>query len=363
MQAFEKELDLHGRAILEEYRSLYPVYERLRELVPQFISRSLKEARVLVTALESRVKTESSLAGKLALKGGKYAGILDITDIVGARVITFYSADVDKIAALIQKIFEVDWENSVDKRKQHSLESFGYMSLHYVCRIRPSLYSDPDCPELNNVRFEVQMRTALQHVWANMYHDTGYKSGLEVPPEHLRTLNRLAGVLELADDEFSRVRAQINDYRRKVHSLVRDGNFDEVSLSGDSFKSYLALDPFGSLTEKIAAINQAEVQNVSLMPYLSTLRMLGCQTIGDVERLRLKYSDLAYRMTVHQIGQTDLDIISSSLALQNICIVCVVARGGGVYELEKLFESVNGPSPYNATRAEALIAFIDKLKK
>ena len=363
MQAFEKELDLHGREILEEYRSLYPVYERLRELVPQFISRSLKEARVLVTALESRVKTESSRAGKLALKGGKYAGILDITDIVGARVITFYSADVDKIAALIQKIFEVDWENSVDKRKQHSLESFGYMSLHYVCRIRPSLYSDPDCPELNNIRFEVQMRTALQHVWANMYHDTGYKSGLEVPPEHLRTLNRLAGVLELADDEFSRVRAQINDYRRKVHSLVRDGNFDEVSLSGDSFKSYLALDPFASLTEKIAAINQAEVQNVSLMPYLSALRMLGCQTIGDVERLRLKYSDLAYRMTVHQIGQTDLDIISSSLALQNICIVCVVARGGGVYELEKLFESVNGPSPYNATRAEALIAFIDKLKK
>ncbi len=354
---------MHGRAILDEYRSLYPVFERLKELVPAYIRQSLKEAHVLVTALESRLKTEESLAGKLALKGSKYASVLDITDIVGARVITFYSADVDKIAALVQKSFEVDWLNSVDKRKQHSLESFGYMSLHYVCRIPPSLYSDPACPELNEIRFEVQMRTALQHVWANMYHDTGYKSGLEVPAEHLRALNRLAGVLELADDEFSRVRSRIHDYRRKVQALVRDGNFDEVSLSGDSFRSYLALDPFGSLTARIAAINQAEVQDVPLMPYLSALRMLGCETLGDVERLRADYSDLAYRFTVHQIGQTDLDLISSSLALQNICIVCIVERGGGVPELEKFFEAINGPSPYNATRAEGLITFIDKLRK
>jgi len=335
----------------------------MRELVPEFIARSLEEAHVLVTALESRVKTEESLAGKLALKGGKYASIRDVTDIVGARVITFYSDDVDKISALVQKTFEVDWENSVDKRTQHSIESFGYMSLHYVCRIPACLYSDPDFPELNELRFEVQMRTALQHVWANMYHDTGYKSGLEVPPEHLRTLNRLAGVLELADDEFSRVRARINDYRRKVQSLVSDGNFDEVSLNGDSFRSYLALDPFGSLTARIAAINQAEVQEVSLMPYMGALRYLGCQTIGDVERLRVKYSDLTYRMTVHQIGQTDLDIISSALALQNLCIVCVVERGGGALELEKLFESIDGPSPYNASRARSIIAFIDKLRK
>lgn len=321
------------------------------------------DAHVLVAALESRVKTEESLKGKLALKGSKYASIRDITDIVGARVITFYSADVDKIAALVQKIFEVDWENSVDKRRQHSVESFGYMSLHYICRIPPSLYSDPDCPELNKIRFEVQMRTALQHVWANMYHDTGYKSGLEVPPEHLRALTRLAGVLELADDEFSRVRTQINDYRRKVQSLVSDGNFDEVSLSGDSFRSYLSLNPFAALTAKMAAINQAEVQEVSMMPYLSALRYLGCVTLGDVERLRTKYSSLAYRMTVHQIGQTDLDIISSALALQNICIVCVVERGGGALELEKLFDAIDGPSPYNAARARSTFAFIEKIRK
>ncbi|MBQ7268716.1 MAG: hypothetical protein IJS62_02555 [Bacteroidales bacterium] len=363
MQDYEKGLDLHGRAIMGEFRSLVPVYQRQKKLVPEFISRSLEEAHVLVTAIESRIKTGESLAGKLALKGSKYASVRDITDIVGARVITFYSDDVDKIAALIQKTFDVDWENSVDKRRQHSLESFGYMSLHYVCRIPAELYSEPEFPELNEIRFEIQMRTALQHVWANMYHDTGYKSGLEVPPEHLRMLNRLAGVLELADDEFSRVRTSINDYRRKVQTLVSDGNFDEVSLSGDSFKSYLALNPFGALTARIAAINQAEVQEVPLVSYLSALRLLGCETIGDVERLRTEYSEKAYRMSVHQIGQTDLDIISSGLALQNLCIVCTVSRGGGTLELEKLFEAIDGPSPYNAARARSTLAFIEKIRK
>ncbi|MCQ2183112.1 MAG: hypothetical protein MJY89_06895 [Bacteroidales bacterium] len=355
-------LDLHCSMILDEYREMKPVFETIKGIVLKEIRNSLNENGILITALESRIKTEKSLAGKLALKGQKYHTIDDITDILGCRVITFYSDEVDKIAALVQAKFNVDWDNSVDKRKQHSLESFGYMSLHYICRIPQTLYFDADHPEINSLRFEVQMRTAIQHVWANMYHDTGYKSGVEIPQEHLRNLNRLAGMLELADDEFSRIRIQIKDYRRKVQALVKDGNFDEVMLNGDTFKSYLQLEPFKLLNERIAAINQAEIQEVNAMSFLEPLKNMGFKTLGDVEKMKNDYSELAYRLAVHQIGKTDLDIISSTIGLQNLCITYLMKNGAGVNGLESFFDSLNGPSPYNRQQAERIVDLINRIK-
>jgi len=355
-------LDLHASMILDEYRSKLQVFEKMKDIVHNEIRASLRENGVLVTALESRIKTEASLAGKLALKGHKYHTMDDITDILGCRVITFYSDEVDKIAALVQAKFNVDWDNSVDKRKQHSLESFGYMSLHYICRIPQTLYHDVNHPEMNDIRFEVQMRTAIQHVWANMYHDTGYKSGVEIPQEHLRNLNRLAGMLELADDEFSRIRKQITDYRRKVQSLVKDGNFDEVTLNGDTFMSYLQMEPFRTLNERIAAINQAEIHEVSAMSFLEPLKYMGFNTLGDVEKMKQDYSDLAYRLAVHQIGNTDLDIVSSTIGLQNLCITYLMKNEAGVRGLELFFDALNGPSPYNRQQAERIVDLINRIK-
>ena len=348
-------LDLHCSMIIEEYRENYNVFGRMKDIVLNAVRDKLKENNLLVTALEGRVKTEVSLAGKLELKGSKYHTLSDITDIVGVRVITFYTDDVDKIAALAGKLFDVDWQTSVDKRKMHELDSFGYSSLHYICRIPKSMFFDPACPEVNEYRFELQMRTTLQHMWANMYHDTGYKSGVEVPVEHLRNLNRLAGMLELADDEFSRIRLAINDYRRQVQSLVADGHFDEVRLNGDTFRSYLSLRPFDALNHRIAAINQAEVHETTLMPYLPVLKAMGFQTLGDVHRLVRDFSNAAFQLAVHQIGGTDLDIIASSVALQDLCIVYIVHNGGGEVGLVRFFEALNGPSNYNNDRAKRVL--------
>ena len=110
-------LDPHSESILQEYRGKLPVFEEIAARASKEIKDMLASAGIIVAAVESRVKTESSLAGKLELKGSKYSSLSDITDIVGLRVITFYIDDVDKVASLIERIFEIDWENSVDKRK------------------------------------------------------------------------------------------------------------------------------------------------------------------------------------------------------------------------------------------------------
>ena len=220
--------------LLEEYDAQLPVYQRLETVVQQTLEQALERNGIIVTAVSTRIKTRESLEGKLALKGSKYQSLSDITDILGARIITFYTDDVDRIAAIAEQMFDVDWENSIDKRALHQIDSFGYNSLHYICRLPKKMVDDPYCPELNQIRFELQLRTTLQHAWASINHDIGYKTGVEIPREYIRRINRMSGLLELADDEFSRIRTEITDYRRRVQQLVQSGKLDDVQLDGDT---------------------------------------------------------------------------------------------------------------------------------
>ena len=321
---------------MEEYREQLP---RLREAVADIRARlhdTFEQAGLVVAGIEHRIKTESSLAGKLILKGSKYRSLSDITDIIGLRVITFYIDDVDKVASAVERLFTIDWENSVDKRKAHEVDSFGYLSLHYICSL-------PDFP----YRFEIQMRTVLQHAWANMNHDTGYKSGVEVPRHYLRNINRLAGMLELIDEQFSQIRTELTDYRRRIKAMVSSGNLDEVPLDGDTFRSFLELDPFGKLNRRIASVNQAEIQDVSLMEFLPIFKLVGCQTLGDILRIIQEYSDGAYQIACYQMGLTDLDIISSSIGPQNLCIAYILKKGWGKGGLKRLFDELHGASESN----------------
>ena len=337
-------LDPHSQAILEEYRRDLPFFEEKIGELKSRINDFLTSSGMIVAGLESRVKTEDSLAGKLELKGHKYSSLSDITDIMGMRVITFYTDDVDKVASAMERMFEIDWDNSVDKRKLHEIDSFGYLSLHYICYIPDSKY-----------RFEVQIRTVLQHAWANMNHDTGYKSGVEVPRKHLRNLSRLAGMLELVDEQFSLIRSEITDYRRRVRTLVSSGNLDDVPLDGDTFRSFLEMRPFDHINRRIASINQAEIAEVSLMPYLAVFKGLNCKTLGDISRIIKEYSPGAYQIACYQIGLTDLDIISSSLGPQDLCIAYILKNGGGKMGIRYLLDELNGVSESNDAMAEMLV--------
>lgn len=339
-----RQLDPHCEAILREYQDNLPRFREVEQEVKERLRQTLADAGLLVAAIESRVKGYDSLAGKLELKGHKYSSLADLTDILGLRVITFYIDDVDKVASAVERLFDIDWENSVDKRKIHEIDSFGYLSLHYICKV-------PDFP----YRFEIQMRTLLQHAWANMDHDTGYKSGVEIPKRYMRNMSRLAGMLELVDDEFSKIRIELTDYRRRVQALVRSGNLDEVPIDGDTFRSYLELEPFSQLNKRIAAMNQAEIQEVSLMPYLAIFKAIGLKTLGDISNLIRDYSEGAYQIACYQIGLTDLDIISSSIGPQDLCIAYILKIGGGKAGIKYMFDQLNGESESNETIAEMLM--------
>jgi len=307
----------------------------------------LRNQGVELNSIEYRVKTEQSLAGKLERKGDKYRSLTDLTDLVGLRVVTFYTDDVDKVAAIVKTHFVVDWDNSVDKRKVHQLDSFGYNSLHYVCRLKEG--------PLSTIPFELQMRTALQHVWSAIEHDIGYKGTVKLPPEYRRQFSRLAGMLELVDDEFSRLRTTMSDYRRQIQALVKSGQLNEVPLSTDSFKSFLELRPFDRLNQRIAAVNQAELFPSSSMPFLPVLEMFRLESLGDVQQFIDENSEDAYQLALSQLAVTDLDILSETIGLQYLCMVHTLKQGGGSAGLRIIYDTINGKNDANGMLADMML--------
>lgn len=365
----EYKLNPHSQELLDQFRQDLPVFQKMEQIVVQTIQQIISEQGIPLSGIEHRIKTEKSLAGKLELKGGKYASIGDITDLFGMRIITFYTDDVDKVAAIVKRKFSVDWNESVDKRKLHDLTSFGYNSLHYICRIPETIASDPNMPQLNELRFEIQMRTGLQHVWSAIEHDIGYKGSVKILPEYRRQFGRLAGMLELIDDEFSRLRTAMTDYRRHMQALVASGKLDEVPLNESTFRNYLEMNPLQKLNQRIAASNQAEILPYPLMSFLPILEHFEFKTLGDVQRFIDEDSDAAYQLALSQLAFTDIDIISESIGLQHLCIVRTLKMRHGQDGIQFIFDTLNGHQDENKAMAKvmfkqaAILPFMQKDEK
>ena len=338
-------MDTHVKDLLDEFKENEPTFHAMKDFIQTYLRKIICEDNgIFIAGIETRVKEYKSLEGKLNLKGYKYRTISDITDLFGARVITFYNDHVDFIASLIEKNFNIDYDNSIDKRKMYEVDRFGYMSLHYICQIPKELYSDEKFPKLNEFKFEIQMRTSLQHVWATIFHDTGYKTDVEVPKEYIRKLARLEGLLEIADDEFLTIRNEIDEYRKKIRSLFSKGEFKDISLNIDSYKNYLEIKPFMPLTNKIASITGAEVEIVSYLRFYEVLVDLGFKTISEIEQMRMDYSEDAYKLSLMQLGGTDIDIISSTVAIQNLLTIFILKKNKTREDTKLMLEKVYGRS-------------------
>src|SRR5207245_894550 len=118
----------------------------------------------------------------------------------------------------------------VDKRSSLGLKEFGYRSVHLIVKVRTEdAFGDRQL--LETLWFELQIRSVLEHAWAEIEHEIRYKSGVDYPPPALRRLSSLAGVLEMLDREFVLLRRErtrlVDTYKEK---FVAD---DEMNLMFD----------------------------------------------------------------------------------------------------------------------------------
>lgn len=95
-----------------------------------------------------------------------------IQDQVGARVVTFYSSDVERISSVIDKYLRpVETRNIVPDSEWE----FGYFGRHYVLLIPSDVIDASFDQALTPTFFELQVKTLFQHAWSEANHDLGYK--------------------------------------------------------------------------------------------------------------------------------------------------------------------------------------------
>ncbi|SDD13122.1 GTP pyrophosphokinase [Ruegeria marina] len=181
----------------------------------------------------------------------------DMTDLVGIRVIVFLESDIEKAEKILRDSFSIDEKNCVDKRKK-SIDQVGYRSLHLVCSLGEKRKAVPEYCGITEHKFEIQIRTLLEHAWAEIEHKQNYKGTRTLPEELQRRLMILAGTLELLDNEFSKIVAEAEAYGEMVlenNVSVLDDNISVTSAE-------TLLNDFARTNKKVVRSMQASKDGI-----------------------------------------------------------------------------------------------------
>lgn len=206
---------------LSTYKSRQWHYRRLARLVEGFLEPRVKEyfsqrpGKALFLS-QHRAKSLHSVERKLKRRAPGQ-GLLSLGDLAGVRLIFYFRDELDRFSEkLHQELldwFGIEAADTWEQRIDPSSDHFGYDSYHFTLQVNSrtgfgSALDHVDQNRLATMKCEVQLRSLLQHAWAETEHDLRYKlpSGDLMPPDIKATDRRrwviLAGLLEAADNEL-----------------------------------------------------------------------------------------------------------------------------------------------------------------
>ncbi|WP_330925250.1 hypothetical protein [Candidatus Sororendozoicomonas aggregata] len=201
----------------ERYNADLPMLEAWGKFVKNSLQKGLTEKlgydgyyQTVKIEPSVRIKTLDSLLNKAFVrKKGKYQDPYnDITDKIGLRFVVLLTKDIEVLQLLVES--ETAWEYSRDRDFQEEIEKepmiFNYQSVHYVVRNHAEL-TVPCTNKKGDVIVvpaqtpcEIQIRTLLQHAYAEVTHDTLYKSHVVADAIVHRTIAKSMALMETTDD-------------------------------------------------------------------------------------------------------------------------------------------------------------------
>jgi putative GTP pyrophosphokinase len=242
------------RKQIEAYREEFPCYETYAKT----LKRVLENACVISfpdAFVQSRAKTISSFAEKVARRFDTYPdGVHQMTDLCGGRVIVQTMEQVKAVRQFIEANFVIVEKD--DKALSLSEDKFGYRDMHYIVELRPDRMdalgiTPEERTSIGGRKAEIQVRTWVQHAWADTLHDRIYKNKLSISANVKRMGALLAALLEESDRSFDSLADELDglianytafaprsevEKEIRVQELVLSNEFNEKKKPGVALK-------------------------------------------------------------------------------------------------------------------------------
>ena len=195
---------MRDSAVLHDFDSWLAEHPTVVTDIQKVLSDELSDAGIAFDQVSVRIKDRGSYLTKI--QDPRYPDYRDFDtayDVLGVRVTVYTTSDVLLLVGVMRSLFDV--VSVTDKSAQTAGRGeFGYASSHVIARVTSSTL--PSLAELEGRLIEIQVRTVLQHAWAEFEHDVRYKNpGHELSPEVHRAFTLAAGLIELADQQFDSI--------------------------------------------------------------------------------------------------------------------------------------------------------------
>lgn len=308
---------------LEGYRKDIDNYKLAAKIAADTLQEVFSGVPIAIHSITARAKIPASAGRKIRDK--KYGRPQSqMNDVIGVRIITSYAQGVEEVVRRLKDRYEIDEVNSVDKREALGIGLAGYRSVHLVLTLGKIGRTDSAAKMLEKMKIEVQVRSIIEHAWAEIEHELRYKSGLSLSDEIKRRFTVIAGTLELVDKEFDNLSeglaALVFSYRdRYAAGEALDDVFDSARLMGYLMANRPELVCSGPNGLPLPFERAAEC--LAVLAEVGILRPSDLGRVMDQEKFRAVIRDYADRRSIEPGSASALVLVMAALSLTDRAIL------------------------------------------
>lgn len=217
-----------------------------KELIKEFKTENAVKKFLQISPLV-RVKETNSFIEKALYKNKKYENpLLEITDQVGIRFVVLLVDDINRIENIIKNMVELNCEKSKDfeQEKMDNPDHFTYQSIHYILRLKEKIKINGNIFD-DKFSLEIQIRTILQHAYAEMSHVSDYKPSVNLPENDKKRIKRLlakgSALVEITDDTFKDIQKMLTESYRHIDKLLEGSAIIYKNITGEEANTHTKL--------------------------------------------------------------------------------------------------------------------------